>query len=176
MSQFHSQICCWFGMFYIHLNLGLDWHVLILILIGCIRSSQPELCTFWLDYSLKWVSSMCRELNFVRIWNSFILVIWNQLSNELLMLYPTHERSSGISETSITSSAIESGTEHVVGQPVKRKEKRTLPALFRRDQRQLDLLQCIRYRINIDIIHNLKLKLTKNINENNELRNTRPVS
>jgi len=61
-----------------------------------------------------------------------------------LRRYPAHERSSRVAETGITSSTIESGAEHVIGQPVKRKEQRTLPALFRRHQRQLDLLQRIR--------------------------------
>ena len=57
------------------------------------------------------------------------------------VFYLAHERPAGISETSVASSAIESGAEHVVGQTVERKEKRPLTTLLCRHQGQLNFLQ-----------------------------------
>lgn len=57
--------------------------------------------------------------------------------------YLTHKWTARITETGVATSAIKPGAEHVVGESIQREEERSLPALFRRDQRQLDLLQSV---------------------------------
>jgi len=64
-----------------------------------------------------------------------VAVAGHSLQTPTPVRFPAHQRSSGVSETSVASSAIESGAEHVVGQSVKRQEQCPLAALFRRHQR-----------------------------------------